>query len=91
MPRPKRPTLDVSILLEMAGHATMGIALGLAFSFALILFDTSGVKVLIAHSADPKSAMIILASTFTFAFSVGASLTGFVLTMMQRDGRSPDE
>lgn len=90
MPRPKRSTVDASILLEMAGHATMGIALGLVFSLALILFDTSGVKILIAHSADPRSAMIILASTFTFAFSVGASLTGFVLTMMQRDERSDD-
>lgn len=38
---------------------------------------------LIAHSNDPKTATIIIGSFFTLSFGVGATLTGFVFTMME--------
>jgi len=82
--RNKKPlTRSASFMLEMAGHTAMGIALGLGFSFALALMDTSTLAALIAHSSDPKTTTIVLVGFFTLAFGVGATLTGFVFTMME--------
>jgi hypothetical protein len=74
---------SASMMIEMACHTAMGIALGLGFSFALSLIDSSTIAVLIAHSADPRTTTIIIFSYFTLAFAVGATLTGFVFTMME--------
>jgi len=80
----KKPSVrGKSIMLEMACHTVMGIALGLGFSFALVLIDTSTLAVLIAHSSEPKTTTMILVGFFTLAFAVGATLTGFVFTMME--------
>jgi hypothetical protein len=82
--RNKKPSVrSTSIMLEMACHTVMGIALGLGFSFAAALIDRSTLGVLIAHSSDPKTTTIILVGFFTLAFAVGATLTGFVFTMME--------
>jgi predicted MFS family arabinose efflux permease len=81
--RSKKPlTRTASITLEMACHTAMGVILGLGFSFALALMD-SNLANLIAHSSDPKTATIIIVSFFTLAFGVGATLTGYVFTMME--------
>jgi hypothetical protein len=81
--RNKKPLArSASFMLEMAGHTAMGIALGLGFSFALALMDTT-LAVLIAHGSDPKTTTIIVVGFFTLAFGVGATLTGFVFTMME--------
>jgi hypothetical protein len=72
-----------SILLELAGHAAMGVALGLGYTIALIFFDAFGVKALIAHSDEPRTTMMIFAGMFTLAFGVGATLTGLVFMMME--------
>jgi uncharacterized Rmd1/YagE family protein len=61
----------------------MGIAMGLAFAFVLTLIDTIGVMALINHSADPKTTMLVFVGSFTLAFGVGATLTGFVFMMME--------
>jgi len=80
----KKPSVrGKSIMLEMACHTVMGIALGLGFSFALVLIDTSTLAILIAHSSEPKTTTMILVGFFTLAFAVGATLTGFVFTMME--------
>jgi hypothetical protein len=82
--RNKRSSVRIAPhILEMACHAAMGTALGLGLSFALTLVDTSTLAVLIAHSSEPKTATIIVVSFFTLAFGVGATLTGFVFTMME--------
>jgi hypothetical protein len=81
--RSRKPlTRTASIMLEMACHAAMGVILGLGFSFVLALTD-SNLADLIAHSSDPKTATIIIMSFFTLSFGVGATLTGFVFTMME--------
>jgi hypothetical protein len=72
-----------SILLELAGHAAMGVALGLGYSIALIFIDAFGVKALITHGDDPRTTMMVFTGMFTLAFGVGATLTGFVFTMME--------
>jgi hypothetical protein len=76
---------ESSIVLELAGHATMGVALGLGLSLALMFCDGFGVKGLIAHSIDPQFSKIVLSGTLTIAFAIGATLTGFVLVMLERD------
>ena len=83
MRKSKPRSRKAAIALEMACHSLMGIALGLAFSFALACIDQSELAVLIAHSSEPKATAIILISFFTLAFGVGATLTGFVFTMME--------
>jgi hypothetical protein len=83
--RTKKPSawLRPSVLLGLASHAAMGIAMGLAFTFALTLIETFGVMALINHSADPKTTMLVFVGSFTLAFAVGATLTGFVFMMME--------
>jgi len=75
--------LDPSVLLELASHTAMGIAVGLAFAFVLTLIDAFGVMAQINHSADPRTTMIVFAGSFTLAFGVGATLTGLVFMMME--------
>jgi hypothetical protein len=83
--RTKKPLawLQPAVLFGLAGHTAMGIALGLTFAFVLTLIDTFGVMALINHSADPKTTMIVFVGSFTLAFGVGATLTGFVFMMME--------
>jgi hypothetical protein len=81
--RDRKPRIRrAAFVLEMACHTLMGLALGLGFSFALACIDTSSLAVLIAHSSEPKATTITLVGFFTLAFGVGATLTGFVFTMM---------
>jgi hypothetical protein len=47
------------------------------------LINTSALAVLIAHSSDPKTTTIIVVSFFTQPLGVGATLTGFVFTMIE--------
>jgi hypothetical protein len=71
------------IIRELAGHAAIGAALGLAFSFAMILNDAFGLGTLISHGADARTTTVIFVGTFTLALVVGATLTGFLFTMME--------
>jgi len=88
----KRPALiDASVLLELAGHAAMGAAVGLGFCLGLMFFDAFELKSMIADSVDPGSTAIVVAGTFMLAFAVGASLTGLVLTIVDRGERSADQ
>ena len=83
--------LGPSFILQLAAHTAMGAALGLGFSLALLFFDVFKVGSLIAHCVDPQSSTIVFAGTFTLAFAVGATLTGFVLIMIDRDEHSRDQ
>ncbi|MBV9564701.1 MAG: hypothetical protein JOY90_30285 [Bradyrhizobium sp.] len=79
----RRSTFSAAIAVEMACHAVMGIALGLGLSFALALIHSSAIAVLIAHSSEPTATMLTIVGCFTLAIAVGATLTGFVFTMME--------
>ncbi len=83
--RTKKPSARhrPSLLLGLAGHTAMGIAMGLAFAFVLTLIDTIGVMALINHSADPKTTMLVFVGSLTLAFGIGATLTGLVFMMME--------
>jgi hypothetical protein len=72
--------LNPSMLLGVAGHTAMGVAMGLALAFVLTLIDAFGVMALIAHA---KTTMLVFVGSFTLAFGVGATLTGLVFMMME--------
>ena len=81
----KRPpaTQNSVIPLELACHAAMGVALGLVFSFAMILNDALGITTLISHGADAQTTLVFIGS-FTLPIGVGAALTGFLFTMLEQ-------
>lgn len=82
-PRKRSARLNPTIMLEMACHTAMGVALGLGFAFALMFMDAFGIATLIAHSFQPKVTFALFVGSFTLAFAVGATLTGLVFTIMQ--------
>ena len=71
-------------LLKLLGHATMGVAMGLAFALMLVLIDPAGIATLIAHGGRQATAVIV--GTLVVTFGIGATLTGaiFILTEDQR-------
>jgi hypothetical protein len=71
------------VLLGLACHTAMGVAMGLAFAFVLTLIDRMSVMALINHSADPRTTMLVFVGSFTLAFGVGTTLTGLVFMMME--------
>jgi hypothetical protein len=74
-----------SLTLELASHAAMGMALGLAFCWALVLIEPFDVVNLIAHNPEPKTTAIILIGFVSLTFGLGATLTGMVLTTLDEN------
>jgi hypothetical protein len=83
--RTRKPSalFNPSMLLEVAGHTAMGVAMGLALAFVMTLVDAFGVMAYIAHSEDPKTTMIVFVGSFMLAFGIGATLTGAVFMLME--------
>jgi hypothetical protein len=83
--RTRKPSalLNPSMLLWVAGHTAMGVAMGLALAFVMTLVDAFGVMAYIVHSADPKTTMIVFVGSFMLAFGIGATLTGAVFMLME--------
>jgi hypothetical protein len=83
--RAKKPSavLSISMLLEVAGHSAMGVALGLGFAFALTHIAQLGVVAYIDHSLFPRDAMMMLVVTCVTTFSIGATMTGLVLSELK--------
>ena len=78
----KRPsTSGAGVLLAVASHAAMGVALGLVFALILTLHPFFGVRALIDSSRDPQATMATFVGTAAVMFGIGAALTGFLLTM----------
>lgn len=69
------------LLLAVANHAAMGVALGLMFALMLIWTPFFGVLPLINLSDDPSVTIETFVGTVVLMFGVGAALTGFVLMM----------
>jgi hypothetical protein len=65
--------LKPSVLLELASHAAMGIALGLTFSLILIITPAFGVSALIAMGSNPHDTMLTFVGTCALMFGVGAA------------------
>jgi polyferredoxin len=74
-----------SMLVALASHAAIGMALGLASGFALIWIPAFHVTNLVNDSMDPWATTLILIATFATTFGIDATLTGFILMMSQND------
>jgi membrane protein CcdC involved in cytochrome C biogenesis len=79
----KKPSAIVKpgIVLAIANHAAMGIALGLVFALILIWTPLFGVRALIDLSDDPSATLATFVGSVILMFGVGAALTGFVFMM----------
>jgi hypothetical protein len=82
-----RPSV-ASLALELAGHAAMGVALGLGFCFVILLIEPANVGVLISHTDQPKSSAVMLIVFFALLFGAGATMTGIIFSNMDRANRS---
>lgn len=79
-PNSKRSKLSkLVIILAVANHAAMGVALGLAF--ALILTWSPFFRVRDLINTDPRMTMAGFVGTVVLMFGIGAALTGVILMM----------
>ena len=81
--RSKRPStiLTSHVVLGIAGHAAMGVALGLVFALIVTWTPFFGVLALINMGHDPKITTTVFVGTVALMFGIGATLTGIVLMM----------
>jgi hypothetical protein len=61
----------------------MGVALGLAFTLLLTVIGKFGVMELVARSSAPRDTILLIVGANVLTFGVGATLTGWVFTMME--------
>ncbi len=76
-----------AVVLAVANHAAMGVALGLVFALILVSTPFFGVLPLIRVSDNPQATMATLVGTAALMFGVGAALTGFILMMEDAEPR----
>lgn len=69
------------VILAVANHAAMGIALGLVFALILLSTPFFGVLPLIDVSDNPKMTLATFVGTVVVMFGIGAALTGSILMM----------
>jgi hypothetical protein len=70
---------SAAVVLAIANHAAMGVALGLVFTFILISVPVFGIRALIDASADPEMTLAVFVGTAVVMFGLGAALTGVIL------------
>jgi len=82
-PKKQYALIAPSLLLEVASHAAMGVALGLAFAFVATHISPLGIATLINHSRAPNAVMLMFVGTCTICFGIGATLTGLAITLIE--------
>jgi hypothetical protein len=79
-PKKRSALIKPSLLLEVASHTAMGVAVGLAFAFLVTHITALGIATLINYSPAPDAAMLMFVGTCTITFGIGATLTGLAIT-----------
>jgi len=69
------------LLLEVAGHTAMGVAVGLGFALVVTHIPALGIAASINRSPAPDAAMLMLVGTCAMTFGIGATLTGLAITL----------
>jgi hypothetical protein len=82
-PKKQSVLIKPSLLLEVASHTAMGVAVGLAFAFLVTHITALGIATLIDHSPAPDAAMTMLVGTCAITFGIGATLTGLAVTLTE--------
>jgi membrane glycosyltransferase len=81
--RAKTSTLLLTSVVKLLAHATMGLAIGLAFAFFVTRFDPLGIMALIGGGLVPGLTPSILVGIIVMSFTVGTTLTGFVFMITE--------
>jgi protein-S-isoprenylcysteine O-methyltransferase Ste14 len=81
--RKRAPLLKPTMLLELASHASMGAALGLALALILFVTPTFGVGELIKVNSHPHDMLRMLVGTYALMFGVGAALTALAFKLIE--------
>lgn len=81
--RAKTSTVLLTSAVKLAGHATMGVAIGLAFAFFVTRFDPLGIMGLIGGDMVPGMTPSILIGIIVLSFTIGTTLTGFVFMITE--------
>jgi hypothetical protein len=85
-PKKRSALIKPSLLLEVACHTVMGIAVGLAFAFLATHITALGIATLINYSPTPDVVMIMFVGTCAITFGIGATLTGLAVTLTEDAG-----
>ena len=85
-PKKRSALIKLSLLLEVACHTVMGIAVGLAFAFLVTHITALGIATLINYSPTPDVVMIMFVGTCAMTFGIGATLTGLAVTLTEDAG-----
>ena len=81
--RAKTSAILLTSIVKLLGHATMGVAIGLAFAFFVTRFDPLGIMALVGGGLVPGMTPSILVGIIVLSFTVGTTLTGFAFMMME--------
>jgi hypothetical protein len=70
------------VLIELASHTVMGVAVGLAFALIMLTVDQYGIAGLINQGAAQGTTRLEFVGFVVLAFALGVTLTGlaFMLT-----------
>ena len=72
-----------SLLMELASHAAMGVAVGLAFAFLVTRITALNITTLINYSSNPVATLQMFVGACAATFGIGATLTGLVITLTE--------
>jgi len=77
--------LKPTVLLELASHASMGVALGLTFALILIVTPAFGVGELMKVSSNRHDMLLTLVGTCALMFGMGSALTALAFKLTEDD------
>ena len=84
-PRKLSALITRTLLLKLASHAAMGVAVGLAFALIVIHITPLGIATLISYTLNPEATFLMFVGTCATTFGIGATLTGLVITLIEYD------
>lgn len=78
--RAKKPSAFriASVLIELASHTFMGIAVGLSFALILLTVDQYGLANVMNHSEALEVTKLEFVGVVVLTFAFGATLTGLI-------------
>jgi hypothetical protein len=63
----------------------MGTGLGALLAVVLLLSGVHEISQMIVNSADPAGTLLVFVGTLTLSFGIGATLTGLIFTLQDRE------
>ena len=82
-PKKRSALMKRSLLMELASHVAMGVAVGLAFAFLVTRINALNIATLISYSSNPAATLKMFVGACAASFGIGATLTGLVITLTE--------